>query len=89
MFNEEIMKKIFGDFTDEEMKILDFVTIPLSRDKIISEISLLREDLDEMGPKLLMEGKIKDATSIAETMVWLETFETLLKGFSKIDEYLS
>lgn len=85
MFNEEFMKKIFSDFTDEEMQMLDYATNPLLRDRTVTNISLLREDLDKMGPELLMEKKIDEATNIAEAMVWLEMFETLLKSFNKID----
>jgi len=85
MFNEEFMKKIFSDFTDEEMQMLDYATNPLLRDRTVTKISLLREELDKMGPKLLEEHKIGEAMNIAEAMVWLEMFETLLKSFDKID----
>lgn len=85
MFNEEFMKKIFSDFTDEEMQMLDYATNPLLRDRTVTKISLLREDLDKMGPELLEEHKIGEAMNIAEAMVWLEMFETLLKSFDKID----
>lgn len=85
MFNEEFMKKIFSDFTDEEMQMLDYATNPLLRDRTVTKISLLREDLDKMGPELLEEHKIGEAMNIAEAMVWLEMFETLLKSFKKID----
>lgn len=85
MFNEEFMKKIFSDFTDEEMEMLDYATNPLLRDRTVTNISLLREDLDKMGPELLEEHKIGEAMNIAEAMVWLEMFETLLKSFDKID----
>lgn len=86
MFNEEFMKKIFSDFTDEEMQMLDYATNPLLRDRTVTNISLLREDLDKMGPELLEEHKIGEAMNIAEAMVWLEMFETLLKSFNKIDK---
>ena len=85
MFNEEFMKKIFSDFTDEEMQMLDTATNPLIRDRLVTNISLLREDLDKMGPELLEEHKIGEAMNIAEAMAALEMFETLLKSFDKID----
>ena len=89
MISEEIRKKIFSDFTDEEMEMLDYATNPLLRDRTITNISLLREDLDKIGPELLMENKISEAMNVAEAMVWLEMFETLLKSFNKIDNIIS
>ena len=89
MISEEIRKKIFSDFTDEEMEMLDYATNPLLRDRTVTNISLLREDLDKMGPELLMENKISEAMNVAEAMVWLEMFETLLKSFNKIDNIIS
>ena len=89
MINEELRKKIFNDFTDNEMEMLDYATNPLLRDRTITNISLLREDLDKMGPELLEEQKITEAMNIAEAMVWLEMFETLLKSFDKIDNIFS
>jgi hypothetical protein len=85
MFENELMKKIFSDFTEEEIQMLDYATNPLLRDRTVTKISLLREDLDKMGPELLEENKISEAMNIAEAMVWLEMFETLLKSFNKID----
>ena len=89
MISEEIRKKIFSDFTDEEMEMLDYATNPLLRGRVIINISLLREDLNEMGPKLLEEKKITEAMNVADAMAWLEIFETLLKSFDKIDDIFS
>ena len=83
MFNEEFMKKIFSDFTDEEMQMLDYAANPLLRDRAVTNISLLREELDKMGPKLLEERKIDEAMYIAEAMVWLEIFEKLFHETSR------
>ena len=88
MISEEIRKKIFSDFTDEEMETLDYVTNPLLRDRIVTSISLLREDLDKMGPKLIKEHKISEAINIAEAMACLEMLEVLLKSFNKIDNII-